>query len=267
MYPALALSSIEKYKATSFAGVSSHYAILYDKTNFRKRKFPSIRYFMQAGDAMHPLITKKIISTFYKKKLYIMYGQTEASPRITYIDEKKLRIKPRSVGRAVPGAQVRVVDKNGKECKKYEAGEVVVKGDSVMLGYLENKKETKKALRKGWLHTGDIAFKDNAGDLFIVGRIKDFVKICGKKVSLSKIEAFAMKDRRVLQAVAIKNEDKIKASRISLFIVKDPSSNLTIKTMDSMFKKCMPHDQRPSKIIFVKAISKRNNLGNKEKLR
>ena len=177
MYPTLALRSIEKYKATSFAGVFSHYDILCNKTNFKRRKLSSVRYFMQAGDAMHPSITKGIISAFPKKKLYIMYGQTEASPRITYIDEKKLKIKPKSVGKAVPGVKVKVVNKNGKECEKYKTGEVVVKGKNIMLGYLGNKRETKRALKRGWLYTGDKAFKDNDGDLFIVGRIKDLVKI------------------------------------------------------------------------------------------
>jgi len=79
MYPATALDSIERFKATGFAGVSSHYSILLDKSDLKKRKLPSLRYFMQAGDKMPQALVKELRSAFPRKNIYLMYGQTETS--------------------------------------------------------------------------------------------------------------------------------------------------------------------------------------------
>ncbi len=180
MYPGVVLDAIDKYRATGFAGVSGHYAILLRKTDIGKRKLPTLRYFMQAGDAMPPRITNELLRKFPNKRLYLMYGLTEASPRLTYLDPALALKKPDSVGKAVPGVRVKVVDSLGRECEAGVVGEIIASGDNVMLGYWNNKKETAKTIRKGWLFTGDMGFKDKEGDLFIVGRK-------GKVIKYSKI--------------------------------------------------------------------------------
>ncbi|MDD5489016.1 MAG: AMP-binding protein, partial [Candidatus Omnitrophica bacterium] len=109
-YPNMVLETMETFRVSGFAGVPSHYAILLNMSDIKTRKLPYLRYFLQAGDSMPPRITRELLEYFPDKHLYLMYGQTEASPRLTYLDPKKAITKPGSVGQAIPGVKVRVVD-------------------------------------------------------------------------------------------------------------------------------------------------------------
>ena len=200
MYPNTVLDSIEKFRVTGFAGVSSHYSILLGKSGLTKRKLPSVRYFMQAGDKMPEGLVKKLLSAFPEKKIYLMYGQTEASPRLTYLDPQLVMKKPGSVGKALAGIRIKVIDEKGRECAIGEEGEIAARGDNVMLGYWKNKKETGKALRNGWLYTGDLGYKDKDGDLFITGRKKRFVKVGGVKTGPVRAAGIAIKHPDIFEA-------------------------------------------------------------------
>lgn len=129
-----------------------------------------------------------------------MYGQTEASPRLSYLDPRKVKIKPGSVGKAIPGVRIKIVDEKGAECGVNEKGEVIAKGPNVMMGYWKNGKETKKALKNGWLYTGDTGYKDRAGDLFLTGRKKSFIKVGGIKADMTKAAHIIMRHPDVFEA-------------------------------------------------------------------
>lgn len=200
MYPTAALDSVERFKTTGFAGVSSHYSILLDRTDFKKRRLPSLRYFMQAGDRMPAGRVEELVSAFPKKQMFLMYGQTEASPRLSYLDPRKVKTKPGSVGKAIPGVRIKIVDGKGTECRANEKGEVIAKGPNVMMGYWKNGKETKKALKNGWLYTGDTGYKDGEGDLFLTGRKKSFIKVGGIKADMNKAAHTIMRHPDVFEA-------------------------------------------------------------------
>ena len=268
MYPNVVLDTIDKYKATGFAGVSSHYAILLYKSDFKKRRLPSLRYFMQAGDKMSPNITKELINTFPDKKLYIMYGQTEASPRLTYLDPCLIKKKPNSIGKAIPGVEVKVVNKRTGECKAGEAGEIIARGDNITSGYWNDDKETVKIIKNGWLYTGDIAFKDTNGDLFIVGRKKNFIKVGANRINPIEIEDLMVKDERIMEAAVIGIPDAILGEKIKLFVTLIPGRKMAEEEIIKFCKARMPSYKLPSEVTSLKIMPK-NSFGkiDKEKLR
>jgi acyl-CoA synthetase (AMP-forming)/AMP-acid ligase II len=121
--------------------------------------------------------------------IFITYGQTECSPRITVLDPVKIDRKPDSVGASPPGIRVRVVDEAGAPLPAGEAGEVVVKGANVMAGYWRNPEDTARVIDKeGWLHTGDLGWFDAEGDLYLVGRKQAMIKSAGERVFPEEIE-------------------------------------------------------------------------------
>jgi len=268
MYPEVILDTIDKYKATGFAGVSSHYAILLYRSNISRRKLPTLRYFMQAGDRMSPNITKELINIFPRKKLYIMYGQTEASPRLSYLNPNLAKKKPGSIGRPIPGVEIKVVDDRGKETKTGQEGEIIVRGDNIMLGYWNNKKETANVIKARWLYTGDIALKDKDGDLFIVGRKKSFIKVGANRINPLEIEDILMKCKGVIEAAAVEADDAILGKRIKAFVSLGSGKDSSAEDIIKFCKKQLPSYKVPTEVIILPSIPK-NSLGkiDKESLR
>ncbi|MGB2706003.1 MAG: class I adenylate-forming enzyme family protein [Candidatus Omnitrophota bacterium] len=264
MYPNVVLGTIERFKATGFAGVSSHYSILLHKSEIGKRALASLRYFMQAGDAMPPGITRELINTFPGKKLYLMYGQTEASPRLTYLDPSLAAKKPDSIGKAIPGVKVRIVNNKNKPCKPGEKGEILALGKNIMLGYWGKNRETGRVIKKGWLHTGDIAFRDEDGDIFIAGRKKDFIKVGGRRVNPREIEYLITEDERVMEAAVIGVPDKILGERIKIFVTLMHGQAMSREEIRQICKERLPPYKMPSRIAMVK-IMPRNSYGKIDK--
>lgn len=260
LYPNNVLDTIDKHQASGFAGVSSHYTILLYLSDLKTRKLPSLKYFMQAGDAMSPKETLELVRIFPDKRLFIMYGQTEASPRLSYLDPALVTRKPASVGRAMPGVELKVVNDSGRECAAAEPGEIIARGDNVMMGYLNDKKATAETIKNSWLYTGDIAYKDKDGDLFIVGRKKGFIKIGANRVNPAEIESVVLEDGRIMEAAAIDAEDPILGRRIRLFVTLVPGTKMTQAEITDICKRRLPSYKIPSKITILETMPK-NGFG------
>jgi acyl-CoA synthetase (AMP-forming)/AMP-acid ligase II len=183
------LNDINKYKCTGFAGVPSHYQILLRKTrDFKTSSFPTLRYVTQAGGKLHVTFIKEFVNTFPDIDFYVMYGQTEATARLSFLPPDKLSAKVGSIGKGIPGVILRVVDEHGEQVKPGETGEIIAKGDNIMLGYLNEPDDTAKAIRNGWLYTGDLATVDDDGFIFIQSRKKEIIKVGGVRISPQEIE-------------------------------------------------------------------------------
>jgi acyl-CoA synthetase (AMP-forming)/AMP-acid ligase II len=117
-----------------------------------------------------------------------MYGQTEATARLSYLPSEIVLKKLGSIGKGIPNVTLDVFNKNDLPVEVGEVGEIVAKGDNVMLGYLNDPESNKRTLRDGWLHTGDMAKKDEDGYIYLVAREKEIIKVGGKRISPKEIE-------------------------------------------------------------------------------
>jgi long-subunit acyl-CoA synthetase (AMP-forming) len=175
---------IKKFKITNFSGVPFHYEILY-KMNIKKLPIRNIKVFTQAGGKLNPNLVKYFTNELIKlkKKFFVMYGQTEASPRISYINQKNLRKYPDSVGKAVPGGAIYI------KKKKNQVGEIYYRGKNIYCGYASDRNHLNDLKKIKILKTGDIGYKKK-NFLFITGRISRFIKIHGIRLNIDTLEEY-----------------------------------------------------------------------------
>lgn len=180
-----------EFSCTSYAGVPYNYFML-ERLRFERMNLPSLKYMTQAGGKLAPEKIKHFyeISKSKNFKFFVMYGQTEATARISYVPYEKLGEKIGSAGIPIPGGKISIMDED-KILPAGENGEVVYSGPNVMLGYAETREDLAKGDElNGVLRTGDIGYIDNDGFLFITGRLKRFIKVLGQRVNLDEVEKF-----------------------------------------------------------------------------
>jgi len=179
------------YGATSFGGVPYIYEML-EKLRFFRMDLPVLRTMTQAGGKLSPELHKKFAEYAQTngKKFVVMYGQTEATARMSYLPAEKSLEKYGSMGIAIPGGEFSLIDVDGNVITEPEViGELVYKGANVTLGYAESGTDLIKGdERGGVLVTGDMAKRDADGFYYIVGRKKRFLKIFGSRVNLDETE-------------------------------------------------------------------------------
>lgn len=224
------LNDINKYKCTGFAGVPSHYQILLRKTrDFKTSKFPSLRYVTQAGGKLHVTFINEFVAAFPEIEFFVMYGQTEATARLSYLSPEKLLEKNGSIGKGIPGVILRVVDENGDIIAPGQTGEIIAKGDNIMQGYLNDPEDSAKALKDGWLYTGDLAQVDEDGYIFIQSRKKEIIKVGGVRISPQEIEEVIVSYPGVIGCSVDSIPDELlgEAVRATIFINEDEKDSFS----------------------------------------
>lgn len=180
-----------EHSATSFGGVPYTYEML-DKLLFFRRKLPSLRTMTQAGGKILPALHQKFAeyAQHEGKNFVVMYGQCEATARMSYLPPERALDKVGSMGIAIPGGKFTLIDVDEKEIVQQDTvGELVYEGANVTLGYAECAEDLANGdERHGRLVTGDMAKRDPDGFYYIVGRKKRFLKIFGNRVNLDETE-------------------------------------------------------------------------------
>ncbi len=224
MFPDKVLRAIHQYGCTSFAGVPSAYQILLRRSNLRTIPMPTLRRFLQAGGPLSMACIGQIREILPHVALFIMYGQTEATARISCLPPERLADKAGSVGLPLDNLTVRIVDGAGKDVPTGECGELWVGGDSISEGYLDEPEETRRKFHHGWLATGDIASRDAEGYLWITGREGEFIKTRGVRVSFAQIEETIGAVPGVLECAAIAVPHEEAGEALALFVVAAPEA-------------------------------------------
>lgn len=239
-------SFLKEQEATSLAGVPYTYEML-RRLRFFRMELPSLKTMTQAGGKLNKDIAKEYIEFARSKgkKFIIMYGQTEATARISYLPWSSALDKYSSIGIAIPGGKLSVIDDDGNEINvPFVDGELTYQGDNVSMGYAESRLDLALGDENhGILKTGDIAHFDKEGFYYITGRIKRFVKVWGNRCNLDAVEQLVKTittecacggvDDRITVFVTEENlDDKIKA-----FLVEKTGfhpSAFAIKIIDSL---------------------------------
>ena len=182
---------LKDFEATNFGGVPYTFEML-NRLRFERMNLPALKCVTQAGGKLSPTLHEKFAkwAADAGKTFIVMYGQTEATARMSYLPAEKSLEKCGSIGIAIPGGRFALLGENGSEITEAEmAGELVYYGDNVTMGYAECGEDLVKGdERGGRLETGDMAKFDKDGYYFIVGRKKRFLKIFGNRVNLDETE-------------------------------------------------------------------------------
>jgi acyl-CoA synthetase (AMP-forming)/AMP-acid ligase II len=219
MFPDKVLRAINTYSCTTFAGVPTVYNLLVSRSSIRSIPMPGLRRFLQAGGALPPKTIQTVRNIVPSAHFFVMYGQTEATSRISCLPPDRLTEKIGSVGLPLDNLVLRIADEEGNELPKGQTGEIWVKGPSICDGYFEDGEETARKLCDGWLKTGDLGALDEDEYLWINGRKGDFMKIRGVRVSFAEVEAKVAATPGVYECAAASIPHPEAGEALALFIV------------------------------------------------
>ena len=265
-FPASVLQGIQNHKVTGFSGVPSTFARLIHFKSFNKYDTSSLRYVTQAGGPMTPALTEKLKRAMPQVKVFVMYGQTEAAPRLSYLPPEDLDRKMGSVGIALTGVELNVLDEDGAPVAPGEVGELVAKGDNIMCGYWKAPEETARVLRPEGLRTGDLARVDDDGFFYIVGRNSDMNKAGAHRISPKEIEAVVEMLPEVAQCAAVGVPHPMLGEAIAAFIVLGHDKSLDNKAVLRACLDKLPRFKIPTHVLFVESLprTKTGKLRRKE---
>lgn len=251
MYPKKVLQRIADEKATGFSGVPSTYYLLLSRTRLEEFPLGSLRYLTQAGGAMTPTAISRMREVLPHADFYVMYGQTEATARLTYLPPEHLDAKLGAVGVAVSGTEISIMDKHGNVLPAGETGEICARGPHVMVGYWQDLDATAEVLRNGWLCTGDLGRMDDDGFITIEGRASDMIKTGAHRVSPNEIEEALGELDGVAEAAAVGVPDEVMGQVIRVVIVPKPDSALTPRDVQAHCKQRLATYKIPKQVIFA----------------
>jgi len=224
------INDLVEYKCTSFAGIPSHFQILLRKSDtFKQTTFPDLKFVTQAGGKLATVFIDEFREALPDTKFIVMYGQTEATARLSWLPPELYIKRKGSMGKGIPGVTLKVVDEKGEKIKPGETGEVIAQGDNIMTGYFHDEEGTKKALRNGWLYTGDLGTVDEDEYIYLTARSKEIIKVRGKRVSPKEIEAVILEIPGVIDCTIYSIDDEIEGESLKAGIVvrKDYKDSLT----------------------------------------
>ena len=208
-FPNVVVNAMSSHEVTGFAGVPSTFALMLDRSNLASTPLPALRYATQAGGAMPPARIRHWLTAMPAVPLFVMYGATEASARLSYLDPAELPSRIGSIGRAIPNVDLRVLRDDGSQAAVGEVGEIVARGANISSGYWNQSDETAQRFRPEGFRTGDLGTRDASGFLFVVGRKGDMLKIGGHRVSAREIEDAIAEYPGVVECAVIGTDHEI----------------------------------------------------------
>jgi len=223
------ISNLLDYECTGFAGVPSHFQILLRKSeSFKKTAFPALKYVTQAGGGLSVALIDEFRESFPDVKFYVMYGQTEATARLSFLPPELIEVKKGSIGKGIPGVELKVVNSHGKPVEPGETGEIVAHGENIMLGYYADDLETENTVKSGWLYTGDIGTIDEDNYIYLTARKKDIIKVGGKRISPKEIETVILQLPEIVDCVVEGILDDLLGEAIKATVVINKNSTSSL---------------------------------------
>lgn len=212
----------------------------------------NLRMCTSGGSAMPVEVLRAFEDTF-KVSVLEGYGLSETAPVATF-NHFDLPRKVGSIGIPIFGCEVRIVDENDNELPPNEPGEIVIRGHNVMKGYYNRPEATAEAIRDGWFHTGDVAYRDEDGYLFIVDRLKDMIIRGGFNVYPREIEETLMEHPAVSLATVIGVPDEESGEEIKAFVIRKPGTTVTEDELIAWSKQRMAAYKYPRMVEFRDAL-------------
>lgn len=256
LYPRKIVERMASENVTGFSGVPSTFALLLSRTKLKEYDLSSLRYLTQAGGPMAPVSINRILEEIPHIDFIVMYGQTEASARLSYLPAEKLQEKMGSIGIAIPDVTLEIRDEEGKKVSEGVSGEIYATGENIMLGYWNAPKLMNSVVIDGWLKTGDLAHYDKDGYIYIDGRSSEMLKVGANRISPKEIEEVIVALDEVEEVATIGIPDEILGQVIKVFIVPSPERELQERTVLAHCKKNLAIYKMPKHIEFVTELPK-----------
>ena len=262
-YPAQIFKVIEESSVTVFPGVPTIFSMLISMHKRKKISFPSITRITNTAAALPPDYIGSLKEIFPSALIYKMYGLTECK-RVCYLEPEKIDEKPSSVGRAIPGTEVFILDEDGNEVAPGETGILHVRGPHIMLGYWNQDELSSEVLVDGMLPgekilcTKDWFKMDEDGDLYFQGRSDDIIKTRGEKVSPTEVENVVYGIKGIAEVAVIGVEDEMFGEAVKCFVVPEDGSEISLREIKKVCVEKLENFMVPKYFELVDELPKTN---------
>ncbi|RFU61179.1 class I adenylate-forming enzyme family protein [Bacillus sp. V59.32b] len=250
--PVSILDSIASHKITVFLGVPTMYAMFVQSPNITELDFSNLRIAGSGGASIPVEIIEKA-NRLMGVEIAEGYGMTESTVMLTATPASAEK-KHGSVGLPLPGVDLKIIDPEGNTIPPKAVGEIVFRGPNAMKGYYKKPQETENTIKNGWLYTGDLAYQDEDGYIFIVDRKKDLIIRGGYNVYPREIEEILYTHREVVECAVIGRPDPLLGEKIVAYIVTKTSQNE--KDLQDFCKEKLVHYKVPDYISFIDQLPK-----------
>ena len=248
------MAAVDQERCTALYGVPTMFIAILDHPLFTRFDYSSLRTGIMAGSPCPVEVMKRVIDKMNMREITICYGLTESSPVMSQtVVGDSLRHMTETVGRAMPGVEVRVVDpETGEECPPGVTGEVCCRGYLVMKGYYNNDKATAAAIDEdGWLHSGDLGVMDEDGYLSITGRLKDMIIRGGENIYPREIEEFLYSMDGVLDVQVAGVPSGKFGEEVGAFVVRKDNADLLEEDVVDYCRGKISRYKIPKYVAFV----------------
>jgi acyl-CoA synthetase (AMP-forming)/AMP-acid ligase II len=254
--PAAVMAAISEHQVTDTLLVPTMIQMLVDDPSVGDSDLSSLAKLIYGASPISEALLERARKVFPSAGFAQGYGMTEMSPVIALLmpadhDDPRLH---RSAGRAVPTVEVRIVDPDDNEVPRGEVGEIVARGDNVMLGYWNRPDDTAAAVRDGWMHTGDGGRMDENGYIFVVDRIKDMIITGGENVYSAEVENALAGHPAVAACAVIGVPDPDWGERVHAVVVLLPGRQATADDIRAHCKTLIAGYKSPRSVDFVESL-------------
>jgi len=225
------IEQIERHSCTTVFTVPTTAILLAQAPGIEYHPLPSLRLIAYSGAPMPVRAIHRLRELFAGKLLHNFFGLTETTSCTSVLPDDQALERPESIGRVVPGLQAQIVDDEGQELAPGAVGELLIRGPSIVQGYYSRPDATAEAIVDGWLHTGDAAFMDEEGYLFLQGRKKELIIVAGENVYPVEVENVLTRHPAVAEAAAIGAPHSIFGEVVKAVVVLRPGHEATAREL------------------------------------
>ncbi len=256
--PVSTLEGIQKHHVTVIYAAPPMFIAWAQVPNIRDIDMSSVR-FIASGAAALPVAIISLFQDLTGAPISEGYGLSESSPVLT-ANAAGQYIKPGTVGPAIPGVEIKIVDDNGKELPHGQMGELIARGPNIMVGYWNQPQATAETLRDGWLYTGDFATVDDDGYYTIVDRKKDMIVVSGYNVYPREVEETLYRHPAVADAAVVQYPDPYQGESVLAFVVLKEGQDVSAQDLIDYCRSQIAVFKCPRRVEFVSELPK-NNTG------
>jgi long-chain acyl-CoA synthetase len=259
--PAKCLATIQDYRCTFFPAVPTMLQRMFDHPEAGHFDLSSIRRIMTGAAPVPAALLERIYAAMGgDTEVMTGYGLTEATAIVALqhiqLDAEGKVIRPKSIGRALPGIEMRILEPNGGDAAAGEVGEICVRGANVMQGYYKMPKETELAIVDGWLHTGDLGLRDAEGYAYIVDRKKDVIIRGGQNIYPADIEEVIYHLPGVIEVAVIGAQDERFGEVPVAFVAMRNGQKLSSDSIIAKCKEELAYYKVPASVHFLPELPK-----------
>jgi len=251
VFPGKILRDVQKFRCTNLPAVASGLSKLLDAG---LSEHHGLRFVTHAGGPIPTALLQRARGLLRSTRIVLMYGQTEAAARLTWLPPEELDRRVGSAGKPIPGVTLRVVDDHGRALPPGVVGEVIAAGDNIMAGYWKDPAETARALGPLGLRTGDLGRLDEDGYLYLVGRRSEMIKSGGHRIGPREIEEVVESLPGVSQCGVVGVPDATLDETIVAFVVPVAGSGINERAVLAQCLERLPRYKLPSSVRFIEEL-------------